>query len=377
MVPSSASVLFWLGVLAPSIFASPEQTLTTLPKAPGATITSAPSKVARAAEASASPLTAYHYSYGSQPYQVNPCNSTTLGSDSQCQTLIVNSIDDFCLWGSPTTSPNGTIGDDEAAVVAYCTTDKWGTRVIPPGALTGVQFMRTSAYIQVTGLISNAGLNLVTNDTGGELDPHGADLAGNPLGGLVYSNSLPTTNGTMTQAIEWNNFVGGGKFCIKVCDNTDTVNYCQNIYDLLGCDYNMPAAYADNQYLACDGDLQSVVGTYTSAGQTLTYSQGTELTGTLPWTPVVPSSSNCVTYQSSQLYSAATTTSSGAASGASATSGAGATSTGAGASQASSGSTTTSGAAATSTTSAAAGRVGASLFVVMGVAGGMLAALLA
>lgn len=67
----------------------------------------------------------------------NLCNSTTVGPNSQCQTAITNNISDFCLWGSPT--PDGSIGDIEAAVVAYCTTDKHGTRVIPPGAITGLQ----------------------------------------------------------------------------------------------------------------------------------------------------------------------------------------------------------------------------------------------
>jgi hypothetical protein len=36
--------------------------------------------------------------------------------------------------------------------------------------------MRTSAYIQVTGRFNQAGIGLASNDTGGELDPHGADL---------------------------------------------------------------------------------------------------------------------------------------------------------------------------------------------------------
>ena len=161
----------------------------------------------------------------------NLCNSTTVGPNSQCQTAITNNISDFCLWGSPT--PGGSIGDVEAAVVAYCTTDKHGTRVIPPGAITGLQVcacfhrscdlvsrifreslqphavemrrtpskpslslwtphegrfcfpradlhvtntqqvMHTSEYIQWTGHIDMTALGLLPNDTGGELDPHG------------------------------------------------------------------------------------------------------------------------------------------------------------------------------------------------------------
>ncbi len=64
----------------------------------------------------------------------NRCNSTTEGPDSLCQTAVINSIDgrsfslnasdrahpvDFCLWGAPGLSSNQSIGDVEAAVVAY------------------------------------------------------------------------------------------------------------------------------------------------------------------------------------------------------------------------------------------------------------------
>lgn len=63
--------------------------------------------------------------------------------------------------------------------------------------------MRTSAYIQVVGLIKNAALDLTATDSGGELDPHGADLAGNPLGGLVFSNAT-SSDGSITQISNWN-----------------------------------------------------------------------------------------------------------------------------------------------------------------------------
>jgi cobalamin biosynthesis Mg chelatase CobN len=68
----------------------------------------------------------------------------------------------------------------------------------------------------------------------------------------------------------------------------------------------MPAAYEDDVFLECDSDLQDEVGTYTLSGSTYTWSQPTSLpaTSTLPWTPRVPSSSNCVTYQSADLFPA-------------------------------------------------------------------------
>jgi hypothetical protein len=75
--------------------------------------------------------------------------------------------------------------------------------------------MRTSAYVQVSGTLNQPGLGLAEADTGGELDPHGADLAGNPLGGLVFSNSLPSAKGVITQGENWSKFVAkilGQKF---------------------------------------------------------------------------------------------------------------------------------------------------------------------
>ena len=56
--------------------------------------------------------------------------------------------------------------------------------------------MKTSAYIQVSGFIHNDALGLKSSDGGGELDPHGCDLQGNPLGGVVFSNG--------TTKLTWN-----------------------------------------------------------------------------------------------------------------------------------------------------------------------------
>ena len=41
------------------------------------------------------------------------------------------------LWGS--IEKNAIVGNIEGEMVAYCTTPNHGTRVIPPGALKGVQ----------------------------------------------------------------------------------------------------------------------------------------------------------------------------------------------------------------------------------------------
>jgi len=77
----------------------------------------------------------------------------------------------------------------------------------------------------------------------------------------------------------------------------------------------MPASYVPNEFTSCDGDVQDEVGTYTSNGQTITWSQPLAVPATLPWTPRIPASSNCVTFSSAQLYGTGTASPSTTASG--------------------------------------------------------------
>jgi hypothetical protein len=151
---------------------------------------------------------------------------------------------------------------------------------------------------------------MAANDTGGELDPHGADGRGNPIGSLVFSNAFPTSAGSYIQAVEWNNFMGSGQFCLKACDPSrpNALALCNNIYDRIGCAYNMPASYEDGQFMSCLGDSQLPVGVYVGAnGVTSTYEQPAESVAidTLPYTPVIPATSSCSTGVSSLLYAGA------------------------------------------------------------------------
>ena len=76
----------------------------------------------------------------------------------------MNDADDFCLWAPPSL---GTIGDDEREVVAWCTKSGRGTRLIPDGTLSGVHFVRTSNYLQVTGVGNFTNINVAQDDGGG------------------------------------------------------------------------------------------------------------------------------------------------------------------------------------------------------------------
>jgi len=273
------------------------------------------------------PLASKHFDYNNLPYQADPdtgvrgtqsgynrCNSTTENQNSMCQTAIINSVDDFCLWAPPT-GPS-TIGETEHEEVAWCTKPGHGGRLIPSTALKGVQFMKTPDYVQVVGFIDQTFINLASDDFGGELDPHGADLRGNPLGGLFYSTAWSKGSGNYEQVIEWHNFMGGNVFCLKACDpaGPNAAHFCEHIYDRIGCAYNAPNNAQNGTFESCDGDNQDFPGIYTDAsGQIQTYSQPPESLGaisSIPYTPKVPASSNCVTYTSSAIYAALPTVSS-------------------------------------------------------------------
>lgn len=109
---------------------------------------------------------------------------------------------------------------------------------------------------------------------------------------------------------------------VKVCDpkGSNPAGYCQHTLDRIGLPYNMPNQAQNNKFEVCDTDPMDVPGVYTSGGQTLSYSQPAESLGaitSIPYTPRVPASSNCQTYQSSAIYTdflnlaAATSTASG------------------------------------------------------------------
>lgn len=261
-------------------------------------------------------------------YGYNYCDDSTEGQDSKCQTSFLNYLDDFCLWAPP--EPNSVIGDTEGETVAWCTKPGRGTRLIPEGALTGVQFMKTPEYVQVVGFVDQTKLNIEKADYGGEMDPHGADLRGNPLGGLVYSTNFGGNNESYSQVIEWHNFMGSNAFCFKACDPSGSraPALCQHIYDRIGCAFNAPNEAKDGVFEACEGEPQDPPGIYTGAdGATSTYTQpaeGIEPSPSDTYTPKIPASSNCVTFTSSAIYSAlGTPSSSGSGSGSASPTGSG------------------------------------------------------
>ena len=89
--------------------------------------------------------------------------------------VLVNSLDDWCIFAPPEPGPDSVIGNTERIEVAWCLRPGYGTRLIPDGAITGAHFVQTPDYVQVTGIGDLTMINIPQGDEGGELDPHGAD----------------------------------------------------------------------------------------------------------------------------------------------------------------------------------------------------------
>ncbi|EIN08212.1 hypothetical protein PUNSTDRAFT_52672 [Punctularia strigosozonata HHB-11173 SS5] len=214
----------------------------------------------------------------------NQCSSTS-SQTSNCQNVFMNAVDDFCLFAPPEPGANATIGDTERIEVSWCIKDGHGTRLIPDGAITGAHFVQTPDYVQVTGMGDLTKLKIPSGDSGGELDPHGADGNGNPIGGLVFSSAF----GQLAQMHEWTNFMSDTLFCFRACkDGPMAPALCNHIYDVLGCFWNMPADYDAGVFEHCQGDSGEPMGVY----GTSTFFQGEPVT---PSAHAAPSSSLCTT----------------------------------------------------------------------------------
>ncbi|KAK0200065.1 hypothetical protein DFS33DRAFT_1388366 [Desarmillaria ectypa] len=230
----------------------------------------------------------------------NRCG-TSSNQTSLCQNAYVNSVTDWCVFGPPEEGPASTIGNIERIAIAWCIKDGYGTRLIPEGTITGAHFVKTPDFVQVTGTvvvdISGAQhikpktpgvgdltkLNIPEGDAGGELDPHGADGKGNPIGGLVFSSAF----GELQQMHEWTNFISSEMFCIRACaPGTMAPTWCEHIYDVLGCQWNMPANYSAGTFEDCEGDSGQPMGVYGAS----TFFQGQAVT---PAAHAAPSSSLC------------------------------------------------------------------------------------
>jgi hypothetical protein len=94
-------------------------------------------------------------------------------------------------------------------------------------------------YVQILAYGDFTKLNIPAGDQGGELDPHGAFGAGNPIGGNVTTN-VP---GSDLNVAEWMQFISDTQVCIRACTNAnstyDAPSMCEHKLDEMGCQFVM------------------------------------------------------------------------------------------------------------------------------------------
>ncbi|KAI0763147.1 hypothetical protein BC629DRAFT_1682386 [Irpex lacteus] len=220
-------------------------------------------------------------------FGTNQCG-TGNSQNSTCQNAYINSIDDFCLYAPPYPGPNSAIGNTEPIEVSWCLKPGYGTRLIPSGAITGAHFVQTPDFVQVTGVGDLTLINIPQGDEGGELDPHGADGNGNPIGSLVFSSAFKS-GGDVEQIHEWTNFMSANQFCFRACKpQSSAPGWCQHIYDVMGCQWNMPGNYDAGVFEKCKADSGEMMGVYGGS----TFRQGQPQT---PPAHPAPKSSDCQT----------------------------------------------------------------------------------
>ncbi|KAI0266457.1 hypothetical protein BC834DRAFT_823907 [Gloeopeniophorella convolvens] len=232
----------------------------------------------------------------------NKCG-TNSNQTSQCQNAYLNSVDDFCIFAPPEPGPGSGIGNTEVCFIRlFGSADGYGTRLIPDGTISGAHFVQTPDYVQVTGIGDLTKINVPKGDAGGELDPHGADGNGNPIGGLVFSSAF---TGQIQQLHEWTNFVSDSEFCFRGCkDGPGAPALCEHIYDEMGCFWNMPGNY-NKGFAKCAGDSGPPMGVYGAS----TFHQGD---GNTPAPHPAPATSSCTPFStiSNNLAGASPTSSS-------------------------------------------------------------------
>ncbi|KAF7361377.1 hypothetical protein MSAN_01170500 [Mycena sanguinolenta] len=243
---------------------------------------------------------------------------TMINQQSMARLISINSIDDFCLFGPPTLSAllSITTLPNPGEEVAWCTMPRNNARVIPDGTITGVSFLKTDFYVQLMGVGDFTKLNIIAGDEGGELDPHGATGAGNPVGGNVTTT---VADGTDLPIAEWMMYMAADQFCLRACYNANSTYsaayMCWHELDVMGCEFVMPGTYQPaGVFETCDADVayppgwyptvvdgttsfstfaQYFTGVYTGAdGQPTGYTVGDTITPDNPAS--TPSSSNCV-----------------------------------------------------------------------------------
>ncbi|BGP55073.1 hypothetical protein JCM8202v2_002667 [Rhodotorula sphaerocarpa] len=217
-------------------------------------------------------------------YGYNDCGKYKDSPSSKCQTLWINSVNDFCRTFLRGSFSEACPFEQDASADRLAKLGSTASAVYAPPKTATIgdseHFIRTKRYIQISGTGDFTKMKIGRGDAGGELDPHGADGNGNPIGAVVLTNAF---SGKLEQVKEWHQFIGANKFCIRICRNDDPDNWkwCNHIYDTEGCYWSDPARYGSGFDTCAADTVVMPPGEYKlSNGHTSTFYHGQNPTPT-------------------------------------------------------------------------------------------------
>ncbi|KAI9273359.1 hypothetical protein EDC94DRAFT_594656 [Helicostylum pulchrum] len=170
---------------------------------------------------------------------------------------------DFCVFLPPDDATDRIISDSEWNANAFCmgtTPLAKNSGTLPSGFIKSAHYVKTDAYVQVTGQMDYTKANLVGSDGGGQMDikaPVGSSCAG----WSYYVNLIEPESNT---------------YCMRCCN--DTTN-CNRGISEKGCAHIIPGDYSGpNDGTGADVSSSEDSGSSTTASVAITTSAVTVVT---------------------------------------------------------------------------------------------------
>lgn len=192
-----------------------------------------------------------------------------------CVTLVATSVhaygmiaqvvdaNDFCVFLPPDDATDRIISDSEWNANAFCmgnTPLAKNAGTLPSGFIKSAHYVKTDAYVQVTGQMDYTKANLVGSDGGGQMDVK-APVGSSCAGWSYYVNLIEPESNT---------------YCMRCCN--DTTN-CNRGISEKGCAHIIPGDYSGpNDGTGAGVSSSADSGSSTTASTAITTSAATVAT---------------------------------------------------------------------------------------------------
>ncbi|KAI8091406.1 uncharacterized protein B0P05DRAFT_634512 [Gilbertella persicaria] len=204
----------------------------------------------------------------------------------------------FCVFLPPEDATDRIISDSEWNANAFCmgnTPLATNAGKLPDGFITSAHYVKTDAYVQVTGMMDYTKANLVGTDEGGQMDikaPTGSSCAGWDY----YVNLIEPISNT---------------YCMRCCN--DTTN-CNRGISEKGCAYIIPGDYSGPNSSSNSTTVAPSATTTAASSSTTTTDTVSSSSSSFSMTTITSSSAMTISTSSPAPSSSTTITSSSSSS---------------------------------------------------------------